>query len=86
MQAEPEQVDAKLNRGRDLVDVLPAGPGRGEEGLAERILGDDHILRPHRATRRNRPASGAVTSIVGLLGRGTTSRDAWSSIGPPGTP
>ena len=40
MKAEPEQVDAKLDRGRDLVDVLPAGAGRGEEGLAERVLRD----------------------------------------------
>ena len=30
--------------------------------------------------------SGAVTSIAGFLARGTTSRTAWSSISPPGTP
>ena len=38
-QPERIDIDAKLARGRDLVDVLPAGAGRGEEFLGQRILG-----------------------------------------------
>ena len=54
VKAEPEQVDAELDRGRDLVDVLPAGAGRGEEGFAERIFRDVTTSSGRiGATRRN---------------------------------
>ena len=46
-----EQVCSQLDGGRDLVDVLPPRPGRGKEGLAERLLGDLDVLRPHPPTR-----------------------------------
>ncbi len=55
MKAEPEQVDAKLHRRRDLVDVLAAGAGRGEEALAQGVFRDDDILRLHRPIPRNNP-------------------------------
>ena len=57
VQAEPEQVDAQLDRGCDLVDVLPAWTRRSEEVFAERVLGNDDVLRPHRPIRRNSRAA-----------------------------
>ena len=56
MKAKLEQVDTQLHCGRDLVDVLPTGSGRRKERLAQRLLGNIDIFRPHRATQRNNPA------------------------------
>ena len=53
MQSEPEQVDAKLDRRCDLVDVLSPRASRRQEALAQRLLGDDHLFRLHGANRRN---------------------------------
>ncbi len=77
MQAEPEQVDAQLHRGRDLVDVLAARSGRGEEGFAERVLRDGNLVRLHRATRRSCREAGRRTSMAALPSRGTIRREAW---------
>ena len=52
---ELEDVDAQLAGGRDLVDILPARPGRGEEFLAQRILRDRDI---RQAVTEASPASG----------------------------
>jgi hypothetical protein len=75
---KPLEIDPQLHRGRDLVDVLPARPAGGEESLGKRVLGDHHLISFHRATPRNDPAEGAVTSITSRRSRGTTSLDAWS--------
>ncbi len=37
---QPPHVEAKLDRGRHLVDVLPAGPGRLNEALLDLALID----------------------------------------------
>ena len=52
VESEPEQVDAELDRGRNLVDVLPSGSGGGEKTFAERVLRKLDVLRPHRANRQ----------------------------------
>src|SRR5579859_1810735 len=57
-QTECIDVDAHLHRGRHLVDVLPAGPGRGEEALLDRIFGQDEAVR-----RRHRSAPPSARSL-----------------------
>ena len=44
-EAELEDVAAQLAGGRDLVDVLPARPGRGQEAFFQRVFGK---LKRHR--------------------------------------
>src|SRR4051794_979349 len=57
VQAEPEEVDSQLDRGCDLVDVLPARAACREKGFAEGVLRDVDVLRPHLATPRMYPAA-----------------------------
>ncbi|KIU01431.1 hypothetical protein QU38_01665, partial [Staphylococcus aureus] len=51
-QPQPEHVDPQLDGGGDLVDVLPARPGRGEELLLDdRLVGDFNHGRTRPRTR-----------------------------------
>ena len=65
--ARAEHVAAQLAGGRDLVDVLPARPGRGEEAFPQRVFGNASTSSGRIAgTRRRVGGSGAVASTGGL--------------------
>src|SRR5580704_7520737 len=46
----PARVEAQFDRGRDLVDVLPAGTGGADEGFDDLALGNEEIPDFHGST------------------------------------